>query len=67
MTQYVYFTQLKRLLHSIDPPLRAPIPNLEFIANSGMQFTKDGRVHCLEVIVSLVKKVLFMPFYDNFF
>ena len=62
MTQYVHFNQLKRLLHSTDPPLRVPIPNLHFIAKSGMQFTRDGRVHCLEVIVSLVKKVKVMLF-----
>ena len=57
LTQYVNYEQLQHLLNQLDFPLRVPIPNAAFIANSHLKMTMDGRVHCLEVIISLIKKV----------
>nr|CAB3265895.1 sodium channel protein type 4 subunit alpha B-like [Phallusia mammillata] len=58
LSQYITFDQLKQLLHHLDFPLRVPMPNNVFIATSNMRITYDGRVHCLEVIIALIKKVL---------
>ena len=57
LTQYITFEQLQHFLHHLDFPLRVPYPNRAFIVNAKMQITKCGRVHCLEVIIALIKKV----------
>ena len=57
LTQYVHYEQLKPLLNELDVPLRIPIPNTAFISISKMRFTLDGRIHCLEVVIALIKNV----------
>jgi len=59
LVQYIYHDQLQQLLHELDPPLRVAIPNTAFIAKSRMPMTADGRVHFLEVVIALTKKVRF--------
>ncbi|XP_076808311.1 sodium channel protein type 3 subunit alpha-like isoform X3 [Clavelina lepadiformis] len=58
LTQFVTYKELQHLLHHLDYPLRVSIPNTAFIAQSHMRITADGRVHCLEVIIALIRKVL---------
>ena len=58
LTQFVTYKELQHLLHHLDYPLRVSIPNTAFIAQSHMRITADGRVHCLEVIIALIRKVI---------
>nr|XP_039264940.1 sodium channel protein type 3 subunit alpha-like isoform X4 [Styela clava]XP_039264941.1 sodium channel protein type 3 subunit alpha-like isoform X4 [Styela clava]XP_039264942.1 sodium channel protein type 3 subunit alpha-like isoform X4 [Styela clava]XP_039264944.1 sodium channel protein type 3 subunit alpha-like isoform X4 [Styela clava]XP_039264945.1 sodium channel protein type 3 subunit alpha-like isoform X4 [Styela clava] len=58
LSQFITFEQLQHFLHHLDFPLRVPFPNKAFIANARMKITPNGRVHCLEVIIALIKKVL---------
>nr|XP_026692353.1 sodium channel protein type 4 subunit alpha B-like isoform X2 [Ciona intestinalis] len=58
LTQFVTYEQLKLLLHQLDFPLRVALPNTAFISQAHMKVTLDGRIHCLEVIITLIKKVL---------
>lgn len=58
LTQYITYEQLQHFLHNLDHPLRVPFPNKAFIAHANMRITPDGRVHCLEAIIALIKKVL---------
>lgn len=37
---------------------QVPFPNRPFITHYEMQMTSDGQIHCLEVIIALIKKVL---------
>uniref|UniRef100_H2ZPU0 Sodium channel protein n=1 Tax=Ciona savignyi TaxID=51511 RepID=H2ZPU0_CIOSA len=58
LTQYVSYDQLKSLLNQLDYPLRVAHPNGAFISQAHMKVTLDGNIHCLEVIITLIKKVL---------
>ena len=58
LTQLISYDQLQLLLHQLDMPLKVPFPNRPFITHYEMQMTADGQIHCLEVIIALIKKVL---------
>ena len=58
LTQLINYDQLQLLLHQLDMPLKVPFPNRPFITHYEMQMTADGQIHCLEVIIALIKKVL---------
>uniref|UniRef100_H2ZPU5 Sodium channel protein n=1 Tax=Ciona savignyi TaxID=51511 RepID=H2ZPU5_CIOSA len=55
LTQYVSYDQLKSLLNQLDYPLRVAHPNGAFISQAHMKVTLDGNIHCLEVIITLIK------------
>ena len=57
LTQFIRYDQLSCLLDELDDPLRIPAPNRAFIALSEMKLSKDGKVHFIDVIIALVKKV----------
>ena len=58
LTQLITYEELQLLLHQLDEPLHVPLPNRPFITHYQMAMTCDGRIHCLEVIIALIKKVL---------
>ena len=58
LTQLISYEELQLLLHQLDEPLHVPLPNRPFITHYQMAMTCDGKIHCLEVIIALIKKVL---------
>ena len=58
LTQLISYEELQLLLHQLDEPLHVPLPNRPFITHYQLAMTCDGKIHCLEVIIALIKKVL---------
>ncbi|XP_032822016.2 sodium channel protein type 2 subunit alpha isoform X1 [Petromyzon marinus] len=58
VTQFIAYKDLSVFLDSLDDPLRVPKPNHLAIAALDLPIVAGDRIHCLEVLFSLTKRVL---------
>jgi hypothetical protein len=57
-TQFISFDQLSEFLGSLDQPLGIPRPNLVAIVAFNLPIARGNKIHCLDVLHSLVKHVI---------
>uniref|UniRef100_H2ZHJ3 Sodium channel protein n=1 Tax=Ciona savignyi TaxID=51511 RepID=H2ZHJ3_CIOSA len=57
-TQFVTLTELSNLLHDLHPPFQLPKPNLVKIGALDLPVLYGDKVHCLDVLFALVKRIL---------
>nr|XP_032807123.1 sodium channel protein type 4 subunit alpha B-like isoform X2 [Petromyzon marinus] len=57
-TQFISFTELPNFIDSLDEPLRVPKPNQLAVAVMDLPIVEGDRIHCLEVLFALTKRVL---------
>lgn len=57
-TQFIPFTQLSDFIASLDPPLGIPKPNTVALVSFNLPIAKGNKIHCLDILHSLVKHVL---------
>ncbi|XP_035702487.1 sodium channel protein 60E isoform X2 [Folsomia candida] len=57
-TQFINFDQVSDFLSSLDPPLTLPKPNLVAIVAFNLPIARGNKIHCLDILHSLVKHVL---------
>ncbi|CAM9296026.1 unnamed protein product [Lampetra fluviatilis] len=58
VTQFIAYKNLSIFLDSLDDPLRVPKPNHLAIAALDLPIVAGDRIHCLEVLFALTKRVL---------
>nr|AUY61921.1 sodium channel Nav1-delta [Lethenteron camtschaticum] len=58
VTQFIAYKNLSVFLDSLDDPLRVPKPNHLAIAALDLPIVAGDRIHCLEVLFALTKRVL---------
>ena len=57
-TQFIHYRDLTHFLDALDPPLRIPKPNEEEFANMDVPVRQGDQVHCLDLMLALVKRVI---------
>jgi len=57
-TQFICFTQLSEFIASLDPPLGIPKPNIVALVSFNLPIARGDKIHCLDILHSLVKYVL---------
>ena len=57
-TQFIRFGQLSDFIASLDPPLGIPKPNVVALVSFNLPIAKGNKIHCLDILHSLVKHVL---------
>lgn len=57
-TQFIRFCQLSDFIASLDPPLGINKPNTVALVSFNLPIAKGNRIHCLDILHSLVKHVL---------
>ncbi|CAG7822841.1 unnamed protein product [Allacma fusca] len=57
-TQFISFDQLSEFLGSLDRPLGIPRPNIVAIVAFNLPIARGNKIHCLDVLHSLVKHVI---------
>jgi hypothetical protein len=57
-TQFIHYRELTHFLDALDPPLRIPKPNEEEAAAMDVPVRQGDMVHCLDVMLALVKRVI---------
>lgn len=57
-TQFIRFGQLSDFIASLDPPLGISKPNTVALVSFNLPIAKGNRIHCLDILHSLVKHVL---------
>lgn len=57
-TQFIHFNQLSDFIASLDPPLGIPKPNSVALVSFNLPIAKGEKIHCLDILHSLVKHVL---------
>ena len=57
-TQFIRFTQLSDFIASLDPPLGIPKPNIVALVSFNLPIARGNKIHCLDILHSLVKYVL---------
>lgn len=57
-TQFIAFNQLSDFIASLDPPLGIPKPNTVALVSFNLPIAKGEKIHCLDILHSLVKHVL---------
>jgi len=57
-TQFISFSQLSDFIASLDPPLGISKPNVVALVSFNLPIAKGNKIHCLDILHSLVKHVL---------
>ena len=57
-TQFIRFMQLSDFIASLDPPLGIPKPNIVALVSFNLPIARGNKIHCLDILHSLVKYVL---------
>lgn len=57
-SQFIRFGQLSDFIASLDPPLGISKPNTVALVSFNLPIAKGNRIHCLDILHSLVKHVL---------
>ncbi|VVC95939.1 unnamed protein product [Leptidea sinapis] len=57
-TQFISFAQLSDFIASLDPPLGISKPNTVALVSFNLPIAKGNKIHCLDILHSLVKHVL---------
>ncbi|XP_017775055.1 PREDICTED: sodium channel protein 60E-like [Nicrophorus vespilloides] len=57
-TQFIGFSQLSDFIASLDPPLGISKPNTVALVSFNLPIAKGNKIHCLDILHSLVKHVL---------
>ncbi|XP_078592375.1 sodium channel protein type 4 subunit alpha B-like isoform X2 [Branchiostoma floridae x Branchiostoma japonicum] len=57
-TQFIYYHQLSDFCDNLDEPLRIPKPNTIKIASLNLPVRAGDRIHCIDVLESLTRRVL---------
>lgn len=57
-TQFIRFTQLSDFIASLDPPLGISKPNIVALVSFNLPIARGNKIHCLDILHSLVKHVL---------
>lgn len=57
-TQFIPFSQLSDFISSLDPPLGIPKPNTVALVSFNLPIARGEKIHCLDILHSLVKHVL---------
>lgn len=57
-TQFIHFSQVSDFLASLDPPLGIPKPNTVALVSFNLAIASGDKIHCLDILHSLVKHVL---------
>ncbi|XP_059488703.1 sodium channel protein 60E-like isoform X4 [Neocloeon triangulifer] len=57
-TQFIGFSQLSDFISSLDPPLGIAKPNNVALVSFNLPIAKGDKIHCLDILHSLVKHVL---------
>lgn len=57
-TQFISFTQLSDFIASLDPPLGISKPNTVALVSFNLPIARGNKIHCLDILHSLVKHVL---------
>ncbi|XP_075215259.1 na channel protein 60E [Lycorma delicatula] len=57
-TQFIRFAQLSDFIASLDPPLGIPKPNIVALVSFNLPIARGNKIHCLDILHSLVKHVL---------
>uniref|UniRef100_H2ZFQ7 Sodium channel protein n=1 Tax=Ciona savignyi TaxID=51511 RepID=H2ZFQ7_CIOSA len=57
-TQFITYANLSDFVDSLDPPLRVPKPNLHSLNSMDLPMVIGDRLHCLDVLFALTKRVL---------
>lgn len=57
-TQFIHFSQVSDFLASLDPPLGIPKPNTVALVSFNLAISSGNKIHCLDILHSLVKHVL---------
>ena len=57
-TQFIHYRELTHFLDALDPPLRIPKPNEEEAAALEVPVRQGDMVHCLDLMLALVKRVI---------
>ncbi|KAG8232694.1 hypothetical protein J437_LFUL011441 [Ladona fulva] len=57
-TQFIGFIQLSDFIASLDPPLGIPKPNTVALVSFNLPIARGNKIHCLDILHSLVKHVL---------
>ena len=57
-TQFVHIDEMPDLLHTLPKPFKVPKPNEIKIAALQLPVMEGGRIHCLDVLYALTKRLL---------
>ncbi|KZC09354.1 Sodium channel protein 60E, partial [Dufourea novaeangliae] len=57
-TQFINFSQLSDFIASLDPPLGISKPNMVALVSFNLPIARGNKIHCLDILHSLVKHVL---------
>ncbi|KAF6217387.1 hypothetical protein GE061_001742 [Apolygus lucorum] len=57
-TQFIRFGQISDFIASLDPPLGIPKPNTVALVSFNLPIARGNKIHCLDILHSLVKHVL---------
>lgn len=57
-TQFIRFSQISDFIASLDPPLGISKPNTVALVSFNLPIAKGNKIHCLDILHSLVKHVL---------
>lgn len=57
-TQFISFAQLSDFIASLDPPLGISKPNTVALVSFNLPIARGNKIHCLDILHSLVKHVL---------
>ncbi|KAH0999393.1 hypothetical protein HUJ04_005968 [Dendroctonus ponderosae] len=57
-TQFIRFAQLSDFIASLDPPLGIAKPNTVALVSFNLPICRGNKIHCLDILHSLVKHVL---------
>uniref|UniRef100_F6QCF9 Sodium channel protein n=1 Tax=Ciona intestinalis TaxID=7719 RepID=F6QCF9_CIOIN len=57
-TQFITYGNLSDFVDSLEPPLRVPKPNTHSLNNMDLPMVIGDRLHCLDVLFALTKRVL---------
>lgn len=57
-TQFISFAQLSDFIASLDPPLGIAKPNTVALVSFNLPIARGNKIHCLDILHSLVKHVL---------
>ncbi|KAJ8963979.1 hypothetical protein NQ314_005238 [Rhamnusium bicolor] len=57
-TQFIRFSQLSDFIASLDPPLGISKPNTVALVSFNLPIARGNKIHCLDILHSLVKHVL---------
>ncbi|RZF45624.1 hypothetical protein LSTR_LSTR010575, partial [Laodelphax striatellus] len=57
-TQFIRFAQLSDFIASLDPPLGIAKPNIVALVSFNLPIARGNKIHCLDILHSLVKHVL---------